>query len=163
LHLAGELSTSIPETGFVEESCPVTFKATASNSGPEGAAAGVINEGNINGGGECATNLSGFGCNVSDVGLSFGEGWTLTTATPDHVAIDGITFTQHNNARCQELGIPAEVPTAGSVEGTLTSNVGPNGEDCVSFEEAGGLAIEGGGPAVTLDGELCIALPLTLH
>jgi len=164
LHLAGELSTSIPETGFVEESCPVTFKGTASNSGTEEAAAGVINEGSVNGGGECATNLSGLGCNVNQVGLNFGaNGWTLTTATPDHVAIDSITFTQHYSARCQELGIPAEVPTAGSVEGTLTNNVGPNGEDCVSFEEAGGLAVEGGGPAVTLDGELCIALPLTLQ
>jgi hypothetical protein len=164
LHLAGELGTSIPSMGFIEELCPVTFTATASNTGTEGAAHGALTGGNINEGGECATNLSSFGCNVEAVSLNFGtSAWTLTTATPDHVAIDNITITKHYSAGCQAFGFPSAVPTAGSLEGTLTNNAGPNGEDCISFEEAEGLAIEGGGPAVTVDGELCVTLPLTLH
>jgi len=163
LHLVGELATSTP-TGFVEELCPVTFSGVASNTGPEGAAHGVLTGGNINGGGGCETNLSPFGCNVEEVSLNFGaNGWTLTTATPDHVTIDNITLTNHWSAACQAFGFPPTVSTTGSIEGTLTNNAGPNGEDCVSFEEAEGLAVEGGGPAVTVDGELCISLPLTLH
>jgi hypothetical protein len=163
LHLVGELATSTP-TGFVETLCPVTFAGVGSNSGPEGAAHGVLTGGNINGGGGCETNLSPFGCNVEEVSLNFGaNGWTLTTSTPDHVALDNITITKHYNAGCEAFGLPRFIPTAGSLEGTLTNNAGPNGEDCVSFEEAEGLAVEGGGPAVTVDGELCISLPLTLH
>jgi len=166
LHVSGELSTSVPSTGLVNELCPVTFTGTASNTGTEGAAHGLLTGGNVNEGGECQTNLSGLGCNISKASLSFGTGWTLTTATPDHVTIDNATFTNFYNKKCQELGIPAVVPAKGSVEGTLTNNVGPEGEDCISFEEAGGLNVEtlsGPGPAVTLDGQVCISAPLTLH
>jgi len=163
LHVVGELSTSLP-SGLVNEPCPVTFLGTASNTGPEGAAHGVLTEGNVNGGGECETNLTPLGCNIESVSLNFGaNGWTLTTATPDHVIIDNATFANHYSAGCEAFGIPRFVPASGSVEGTLTNHAGPNGEDCISFEEAGGLAVEGGGPAVTLDGEVCITLPLTLH
>jgi len=165
LHIVGALETSVPSTGLVNVSCPVTFSGTASNSGPEGAAHGAITEGSVNEGGECATNLSFAGCNITKVSLNFGEkGWTLTSATPDHVIIDDATFVNHYNSVCQNVfGLPSTVPATGTVEGTLTNNAGPNGEDCVSFEEAGGLAVEGGGPAVILDGEVCITLPLTLH
>jgi len=164
LHLVGALATSIPSTEFIEELCPVTFSAVASNSGSEGEARGVITAGKFNGGGECATNLSFAGCNLTEVGVNFGEiAWTLTTVTPDQVAVHYLTFIRHYSAACQIFGIPSRLPTAGSLKGTLTSNAGPEGEDCISFEEAEGLAVEGGGPVVTVDGELCISLPLTLH
>src|SRR4051812_10263272 len=109
LHLVGELSTSIPSTGFVEELCPVTFSAVGSNTGAEGAAHGALTGGSINGGGECETNLSGFGCNITEVSLNFGaNGWTLTSATPDQVTIDNLTFVTHNNSVCQStFGIPS--------------------------------------------------------
>jgi hypothetical protein len=164
LHVVGELSTSVPASGLVNELCPVTFTGTASNTGPEGAAHGVLNGGNVNEGEECATNVSFAGCNVEEATLNFGtSGWTLTTSTPDHVTIDNATFTNFYTAGCAAFKIPHVVPASGSVEGTLTNNAGPNGEDCISFEESTGLAVEGGGPAVTLDGEVCITLPLTLH
>jgi hypothetical protein len=163
LHVVGELSTSVPEKGLVNELCPVTFTGTASNTGPEGAAHGLLTSGNVNHEEECKTNLSFAGCNISKATLNFTNGWTLTTATPDHVIIDNATFTNFYSEACKAFGVPPIVPASGSVEGTLTNGAGPNGEDCISFEESTGLAIEGGGPAVTLDGEVCITLPLTLH
>src|SRR4051812_4393942 len=78
LHIVGELETSVPSTGLVNELCPVTFAGTASNTGSGGAAHGVISEGSVNGGNGCATNLSFAGCNITSVGLNFGaNGWTL--------------------------------------------------------------------------------------
>lgn len=165
LHIVGNLSTSVPETGLENKSCPVTFTGTASNSGPGGAAHGVIESGSVSG--PCETNLSAFGCNVESVTLNFGaNGWTVTTETPDHVIIDNVTFTNHYSEACGAFEIPPAVPAAGSVEGTLTPEPNANNEDCVVFEEAGGMAVEtlsGPGPAVTLDGEVCITQPLTLH
>jgi len=165
LHVVGNLSTSVPGTGLEIKSCPVTFRGTASNSGPGGAAHGVLTSGSFSG--PCETNLSAFGCNAESVSFNFGaNGWTLTTETPDHVKIDNLTFTNHYTAPCQAFGIPPAVSTAGSVEGTLTEEPNANGEDCIFFEEAGGIAVEteeGPGPAVTLDGEVCITQPLTLH
>ena len=158
-HFVGELQTSVPASGLVNEFCPVTFAGSASNNA-NGAHA-FITEGSVET--PCPTNLSAFGCEVEEVTFNLGEnGWTLTTTTPDIVQIHEVTFTNVNTAPCAAFGLPHEVSTAGTISGTLTAEAGPEGEDCVDFNEEGGLKLEANNVNVRLEGQLCLALPLTL-
>ena len=159
-HFVGELQTSVPASGLVNEFCPVTFAGAASNNA-NGAHA-FITEGSVET--PCPTNLSAFGCEVEEVTFNFGEnGWTLTTTTPDIVEIHEVTFTNVYTPPCANFGVPHEVSAKGTVTGTLTNEVGPKGEDCVDFNEEGGLKLEANGANVRLEGQVCLTLPLTLN
>lgn len=164
-HFVGNLQTSVP-SGLVNESCPVTFVGKASNNA-NGAHA-FIEEGNVST--PCPTNLSAFGCEVAQVKFPAleeeggGGSWTLTTTTPDIVQIHEVTFTNVYTEACAAFGIEHEVSAEGTVTGTLTNEAGPNKEDCVDFNETGGLKTETVPPEeVTIEGRVCLTLPLTLN
>jgi hypothetical protein len=122
LHIVGELSSQIAGSNFVTGPCEITFVGTASNSGPGGAAHGVITGGTIQH--ECQTNVEG--CTITPTLLNFP--WTVTGTTvtgQQGVAIDNATFLNHYIGTC-----PVPVTTI-AASGTATGIVE---EGCLSFE-----------------------------
>jgi hypothetical protein len=123
---------------------------------------GVIDEFVITPG---TTNLPGCSFNGTNSTKGGNEGreeeWpiTLTTENPETgthgVDISNVTFANDYSEFCQKTyGLPARVPASGTVSGDYNNATG-----CIEFIQAGSLAVEGGGPAITLNGQVCLEDP----
>jgi hypothetical protein len=111
------------------------------------------------------TNLPGCTATTATNNTTDAEGnpfeeWPITLSTPVEegkpagVAISNITYTDHFNHQCQTFGLPATLPVAGTLTGSISS-----GSDCILFVAAGDLQTENGSDDVATNGEVCLTDP----
>jgi len=154
LHVEGPL-TFTTAGGLATGPCNTTLSGGAVNVNKM--AAGAFEKGEIKG--ECPTNLPG--CKAQSA-TAQNLPWGLTATTVGGVTvidITEVTFQFHYSTLCTTTyGIPATLAIAGTITGGLEEAT-----QCIEFKKAGDLVIEGKTEKVSLDGELCIAEPLTMH